>query len=55
MDLKGKTAAFLCTRRVVPGMKAAKRGTIVNVASLILSMIELPDDMLPDQIVVRPL
>ncbi len=118
------TAAFLCTRRVVPGMKAAKRGTIVNVASiagkrgfrngsaycaskfglngfsealveelreegirvyginpgstgtefferagieskkmmdakevasLILSMIELPDDMLPDQIVVRPL
>ena len=118
------TAAFLCTRRVVPGMKTAKRGTIVNVASiagkrgfrngsaycaskfglngfsealveelreegirvcginpgstgtefferagieskklmdtkevasLILSMIELPDDMLPDQIVVRPL
>ncbi len=118
------TAAFLCTRRVVPGMKAAQRGTIVNVASiagkrgfrngsaycaskfglngfsealveelreegirvcsinpgstgtefferagiepqklmdtkevasLILAMIELPDDMLPDQIVVRPL
>lgn len=118
------TAAFLCTRRVVPGMKAARRGTIVNVASiagkrgfksgsaycatkfglngfsealaeelreegirvcsinpgstdtgffdragiepkklmnkkdvasLILAMIELPDDMLPDQIVVRPL
>ena len=118
------TAVFLCTRRVVPGMKAAKRGTIVNVASiagkrgfksgsaycatkfglngfsealaeelreegirvcsinpgstdteffdragiepkklmnkkdvasLILAMIELPDDMLPDQIVVRPL
>lgn len=118
------TAAFLCTRRAVPGMKAVQRGTIVNVASiagkrgfrngsaycaskfglngftealveelreegirvcginpgstgtefferagiepkklmdakevasLILSMIELPDDMLPDQIIVRPL
>ena len=118
------TAAFLCVRRVVPGMKAARSGTIVNVASiagkqgfksgsaycaskfglngfsealreelrefgirvcsvnpgstgtefferagiepkklmktgdvaaLILSMIELPDDILPDQIVFRPL
>ena len=118
------TAAFLCTRRVVPGMKAARRGTIVNVASiagkrgfksgsaycaskfglngfsealveelreegirvcsinpgstdteffdragiepkklmnkknvasLILAMIELPDDVRPDQIGVRPL
>ena len=121
------TAAFLCTlctRRVVPGMKAARSGTIVNVASiagkrgfkngsaycaskfglngfsealveelreegirvcsinpgstdteffnragvepkklmnkkdvasLILAMIELPGDMLPDQVVVRPL
>ncbi len=118
------TAPFLCTRRVVPGMKAIRRGTIVNVASIagkrgfrngsaycaskfglngfsealveelreegirvctinpgstgtaffehagieakklmktedvarvILSMIELPDDMLPDQVVVRPL
>ena len=118
------TAPFLCTRRVVPGMKAVQRGTIVNVASiagkrgfrngsaycaskfglngfsealveelreegirvcsinpgstgtefferagiepkklmdtkevasLILAMIELPDDMLPDQVVVRPL
>lgn len=118
------TAAFLCTRRVVPGMKAVGRGTIVNVASiagkrgfkngsaycaskfglngfsealveelrdegirvcsinpgstgteffdragieakkqmktkdvvsLILTMIELPDDTLPDQVVVRPL
>jgi len=118
------TAAFLCTRRVVPGMKGVGRGTIVNVASiagkrgfrngsaycaskfglngfsealfeelreegirvcsinpgstgteffehagiepkklmntgdvasLILTMIELPDDMLPDQVVVRPL
>ena len=118
------TAAFLCTRRVVSGMKEAGRGTIVNVASiagkrgfrngsaycaskfglngfsealfeelreegirvcsinpgstgteffehagiepkklmntgdvasLILTMIELPDDMLPDQVVVRPL
>lgn len=118
------TAPFLCTRRVVPGMKAVQRGTIVNVASiagkrgfrngsaycaskfglngfsealveelreegirvcsinpgstgtefferagiepkklmdtkevasLILAMIELPEDMLPDQVVVRPL
>ena len=118
------TAPFLCTQRVVPGMKAVQRGMIVNVASiagkrgfsngsaycaskfglngfsevlaeelreegirvcsinpgstgtefflragiepkklmgtsevasLILVMIELPDDMLPDQIVVRPL
>ena len=118
------TAAFLCTRKVVPGMKKAKRGTIVNVASIagkrgfrngsaycaskfglngftealveelreegirvcsvnpgstgteffertgieqkklmktkelaafILSLIEMPDDMLPDQVVVRPL
>jgi len=118
------TAAFLCTRRVISGMKEAGRGTIVNVASiagkrgfrngsaycaskfglngfsealveelreegirvcsinpgstgteffeqtgiepkklmktgdvasLILTMIELPDDMLPDQVVVRPL
>ncbi len=118
------TAPFLSTQKVVPGMKAVKRGTIVNVASiagkrgfsngsaycaskfglngfsealleelreegirvcsinpgstgteffehagiepkklmetrevasLILAMIELPDDILPDQIVVRPL
>ncbi len=118
------TAAFLCSRKVVPGMKTAKRGTIINVASiagkrgfrngsaycaskfglngfsgalaeelrddgirvcsinpgstgteffeqagiepkklmkkedvasLILAMIELPDDMLPDEVVVRPL
>ncbi len=118
------TAAFLCVRRVVPGMKAARSGTIANVASiagkqgfksgsaycaskfglngfsealreelrefgirvcsvnpgstgtefferagiepkklmktedvatLILSMIEIPDDILPDQIVFRPL
>ena len=118
------TAAFLCTRRVIPGMKAARRGTIVNVASIagkkgfkggtaycaskfglngfseslmeelreygirvcsvnpgstgteffertgiepkklmkteelaafILSLIEMPDNMLPDQVVVRPL
>ncbi len=119
-----RTGAFHCTRRVVPGMKAARSGTIVNVssiagkrgfrggsaycaskfglngfsealmeelreygirvssvnpgstgteffehagiepknmmnagevASFILSMIELPDDMLPDQVVLRPL
>ncbi len=118
------TAPFLCTRRVVPGMKAIGRGTIVNVASIagmrgfrngsaycaskfglngfsealveelreqgirvcsinpgstgteffdhtaieprnvmrtddvvrcMLSMIELPDDVLPDRVVVRPL
>ncbi|MCG8344717.1 MAG: SDR family NAD(P)-dependent oxidoreductase [Chlorobiales bacterium] len=118
------TAAFLCTRRAVPGMKAVQRGTIVNVASIagkrgfrngsaycaskfglngfsealveelreegirvcginpgstgtefferagiepkklmkteelaafILSLIEMPDGMLPDQVVVRPL
>lgn len=118
------TAMFLCTRKTVPGMKAARKGMIVNVASiagkrgfkggsaycaskfgvngfsealmeelreygirvcsinpgstgteffshagiepkklmnavdvaaLILSLIELPDDMLPDQMVVRPM
>ncbi|WP_242452787.1 SDR family oxidoreductase [Prosthecochloris ethylica] len=118
------TAPFLCTRRVVPGMKERKRGTIVNISSIagkrgfangsaycaskfalngfseslreelrgegirvcsinpgstateffqhtgiepkklmrtedvaraILSLIELPDDILPDQLVLRPL
>ncbi len=28
------TAPFLCTRRVVPGMKAAGRGTILNISSI---------------------
>lgn len=28
------TAPFLCTRRVVPGMKAAERGTILNISSI---------------------
>lgn len=28
------TATFLCTRRVVPGMKAVQGGTIVNVSSI---------------------
>ena len=37
------------------GIEPKKLMKTGDVASLILTMIELPDDMLPDQVVVRPL